>query len=425
MSFKVKKLGLDDGSEPVLSETISCHSFNGDNSMCAVCPGTNEIKIYQTNMSQKSSEIDISKWKLLHTLTEHTHLVTCIDWGAKKNRILSCSQDRNAYVWDLVDAKSSEGAKQKEKIWKPVLVMLRINRAALTCKWSPEENKFAVGTGERYLAVCHFEKENNWWISKSFKNFKSSVLDVVWHPTDNTILATTSSDCCCQVVRAYLKGVDPRPEKKVVFGEILGLWRAKGWVHSVKFSPSGTGLAFASHDSSITFIEDWQKAGSTQEKPTKTKEDDDEDDINEEEIDLNEQSTVNTDPLVQILKLPTLPIKAFIYLNETTVAGVGFNFSPVILKKEDQWVFKGLGDLGDQKKDELSRTALQKFQKSDKVGSNTDTSIKTRHKNFIHSISPLFSKDDRVNEFVTSCVDGRILLWKTADLSKVISGLKV
>ena len=34
----------------------------------------------------------------------------------------------------------------------------RINRAATCVKWSPEENKFAVGSGARLISVCYFEQ---------------------------------------------------------------------------------------------------------------------------------------------------------------------------------------------------------------------------------------------------------------------------
>ena len=83
------------------------------------------------------------------------------------------SQDRNAYVWTLTGS-----------VWKPALVILRINRAATMVKWSPNgksvmlmyveevmlmgnlvsfvENKFAVGSSARLISVCYFEKENNW-----------------------------------------------------------------------------------------------------------------------------------------------------------------------------------------------------------------------------------------------------------------------
>ena len=68
-------------------------------------------------------------------------------------------QDRNAYVWTM----------QADKKWKPTLVVLRLNRAATCVRWSPLENKFAVGSGARMVSVCYFEKDNDWWISKQIK----------------------------------------------------------------------------------------------------------------------------------------------------------------------------------------------------------------------------------------------------------------
>jgi len=60
--------------------------------------------------------------------------------------------------------------------WKPTLVILRINRAATCVRWSPFENKFAVGSGARLVSVCYFEKDNDWWVSKHIKKpFKSTV----------------------------------------------------------------------------------------------------------------------------------------------------------------------------------------------------------------------------------------------------------
>ena len=76
-----------------------------------------------------------------------------IDWAPKTNRIVTCSADRNAYVWNL----APDG-----KTWKHTLVLLRINRAATCVRWSPDENKFAVGSGARLICVCYFEAENDW-----------------------------------------------------------------------------------------------------------------------------------------------------------------------------------------------------------------------------------------------------------------------
>ena len=66
--------------------------------------------------------------------------------------VLTCSEDRNAYVWTL-----------QGKTWKPSLVLLRIDRAATCCKWSPLENKFAVGSGDKVVSVCYYDAKADWW----------------------------------------------------------------------------------------------------------------------------------------------------------------------------------------------------------------------------------------------------------------------
>ena len=66
-------------------------------------------------------------------LEEHDLLVTGIDWAPNTNRIVSCSHDKNAFVWTFVNGT-----------WKPELVLVRSNRAATAVKWSPLENKVSV-----------------------------------------------------------------------------------------------------------------------------------------------------------------------------------------------------------------------------------------------------------------------------------------
>ena len=158
--------------------------------------------------------------------------------------------DRNAYVWE----PSPSG-------WKPTLVLLRINRAATFVRWSPSEKKFAVGSGARVIAVCYFEEENDWWVSKHLKRpIRSTITSVAWHP-NSVLLAAGSTDAHARVFSSFIKGVDARPESSVwgerlpfntVCGEYLN--SSAGWVHGCAFSPSGNALAFTAHDSSITVV---------------------------------------------------------------------------------------------------------------------------------------------------------------------------
>jgi len=118
---------------PQLS-TISSHVFSPDTTKLAIA-NAETVTIYNT----KTYAVET-------TLNEHDKLVTAIDWCAAENKIVTCSQDRNAYVW------TAEGNE-----WKPTLVLLRINRAATNVKWSPNGKKFAVASGARCISVCYFE----------------------------------------------------------------------------------------------------------------------------------------------------------------------------------------------------------------------------------------------------------------------------
>jgi actin related protein 2/3 complex subunit 1A/1B len=108
----------------------------------AICPNNNEIHIYETK-----------SWTRLHVLGEHDLLVQSIDWSAVTNKIVSCSHDRNAFVWTYEDASAT---------WKPALVILRIDRAALDVKWSWDGLRFAVTSGAKCVPVCSYEHANDW-----------------------------------------------------------------------------------------------------------------------------------------------------------------------------------------------------------------------------------------------------------------------
>lgn len=135
---------------------------------------------------------------------------------------MTASQDRNAYVW-----QETPDPETGRVLWKPTLVLLRINRAATQVKWSPKEDKFAVASGARYvlwihagsrdphwlsraIAICSFDSENNWWVSKLLKKpIRSTVLSIDWHP-NNVLLTAGSADMKARVFSAFIKEVDER-----------------------------------------------------------------------------------------------------------------------------------------------------------------------------------------------------------------------
>jgi len=348
-----------------LAPCITCHAWNADGTKVALCPNNNEIHIF----TKKGNDF------VLETkLAEHDQVVTGIDWGKKSNRIVSCSEDRNAYVWKYID-----------NAWKPTLVILRINRCATDVKWSPEENKFAVASGAKCVSVCYFEEDNDWWVSKHIKKHKSTVLKVDWHP-NNCLLATASSDFKCRIFTSFIKGVDKGAPStafgaKTTFGEVCAEFdTTMGWVQSVQWSPSGTKLAFIGHDSTLCVAD-----------------------------------VSSSNPRVDTVKCEDLPFKDLLWTGEDGIVCVGHDCNPTFFQNKGGWKFQRKLDVSEAPTATESKgpSAFKKFQdKVDKGQDNAvDTKLTTKHQNTITWIVAFKKNGNAVAQYSTSGLDGNLGIW--------------
>ncbi|ATY63640.1 actin related protein 2/3 complex subunit [Cordyceps militaris CM01] len=348
---------------------IADHSFSTDHSVLAVARDTT-IELY--------GKVG-NAFKLKDELKGHDKTVTSVDIAPSSGRIVTCSQDRNALVWE----PSPTG-------YKPTLVLLRISRAATFVRWSPSETKFAVGSGDRVIAVCYFEEENDWWVSKHLKKpIRSTITSVAWHP-NSVLLAAGSTDAHARVFSGFIKGMDAKPEPSVwgerlpfntVCGEFLN--NSAGWVHAVAFSPSGDALAFAAHDSSITVV----------------------------------YPTGPDQPPRAVLTIATqlLPFKSLLWSAEDEIIAAGYDCEPFRFHGgEAGWELagtveaKGAGTGGAQREE----SALNMFRQMDLKGkTKDDTQLKTTHQNTITMIRSYESSGGRVTKFTSSGVDGRVVIW--------------
>jgi actin related protein 2/3 complex subunit 1A/1B len=348
---------------------IADHSFSSDKQTLAVARDSN-VELYQTAGN---------KFSLTDELKGHEKTVTSVDIAPNSGKIVTCSQDRNAYVWE-----------QTPSGWKPTLVLLRINRAATFVRWSPSERKFAVGSGARVISVCYFEEENDWWISKHLKKpIRSTITTLAWHP-NSVLLAAGSTDSHARVLSGFIKGVDTRPEpsawgERLPFNTICGefLNDSAGWIHGVGFSPSGDALAFTGHDSSITVV-----YPSAPEQPPRA-----------------------------MLNIPTrlLPFNCLIWNGENEIIAAGHDCEPYRFQGDESgWKLTGPieskpeGGAGSIRED----TALNMFRQMDLKGqTQADTQLKTTHQNTISTIRAYEDANGAVSKFSTSGVDGRVVIW--------------
>ncbi|KAH9005304.1 actin-like protein ARPC3 [Lactarius hatsudake] len=389
---------------------ITSHAFNADRTQVAVSLNTSDVRILSR------SGID---WTPEETLSEHDKIITSIDWAPRSNQIVTASQDRNAYVW-----QQAPDPLTGRTVWKPTLVLLRINRAATFVRWSPLEDKFAVASGARAIAVCSFDPDNNWWVAKQLKKpLRSTVLSIDWHP-NNVLLAAGSADMKARVFSAYIKDVDKRPPpsvwgEKVPFNTVCGEYSSSsgGWVHSVGFSPSGDVLAFASHDSTITVV---YPGG----------------------------------PTIYTIRSTSLPYVTLTWTSEDSLVAAGHDCQPVLFSGSPSG-WQAVGSLDDSSAPKtsggargaltgsspvgrLNSAAFNTFRNADSrgLGSSpgggsqlaTDTEIFTVHQNTITDIRPYEGAPGAVSRVSTSGVDGKLVIWDVnavSGMSTRLSGLRV
>ncbi|GAB5361583.1 hypothetical protein AAMO2058_000725300 [Amorphochlora amoebiformis] len=366
---------------------VTCMAWNKDCSMIALCPNSSEIHIYQTNGGKFKKD-----WEKTpkYILGEHTEVVSSIDWCHATNALLTCSHDRNAYVWTFDEKKDK---------WIPSLVILRINRAATMCKWSPLGNKFAVASSAKVVPICHYEEKHKWWVATTIKKHKSTVLSVAWSP-NNKFIVTGGTDYRCRIISAYQEALDPKDDphdfgkifpKQHEFGEVLAEFQvAKAWVHDVAWSPSGYRLAFLGHGSTIHFV---QLGG--------------------------------TSPEVTSLRHSGLPYLAVEFISDKAVVASGFDQNPHVYVSAEpegtEWKFEGKVDK-EEKKVKKKKTkfsaAASMFENAATRGQKAakKTAANTVHQNSIMEIYPFWDSNRKyAGTFETCGIDGVVTFW---DLSK-------
>lgn len=354
--------------------------------MLAISPNSNEIHIY--------GGCNTSNWTKMHSLTEHDLLVSGIDWSPVHNKIVSCSHDRNAFVWTFNEADNK---------WNPALVILRIERAALNVRWSLDGVRFAVASGAKCVPVCTYEGANDWWVSKMVKKkFRSTVLCVEFHPQNGQLLATGSTDFKCRIFSTFSSDVDASPnagpfESPVEFGEAYCELSALGWITALAWTPSGQTLCFAAHDSSVHFA-------------------------------TFSSSAPGNVASHQVLRYRDLPLTSITCLSETALVGGGHDFNPLVFSNTgNEWAFfdalekkkvTAAAASSDSGGFAASRALFQnKTTRGQESATESDT-LWTTHEAVITNIAAVNG-----STVSTTGMDGRVVMWNLPQLEIAMSAL--
>ena len=365
-------------------EPIAAHAWSGDGNHLAISLNNKEVQVLKKGSGA-------GKWENTATLNQHDLVVKGIDWAPKTNRIVTCSEDRNAYVWNLQD----------DGTWKQSLVLLRINRAATCVKWSPEENKFAVGSGARLISVCYFEEGMDWWVAKHIKKpIRSTITALDWHP-NNCLLAAGSSGFKVRVYSAYVKEVEEKPSAtdwgtkmpfQAMMAEFTNSPNGGGWIHSVSFSGDGNRLAWVAHDSSISVAD-----------------------------------AANGKTVTRLLT-NELPLLSCVWLSPNTIVTGGHGCLPLVYSVDGAGEITFVAKLDSEKDNAGAKkfSARDMFRERDnKGGDDTGTTLKTTHQNRIISIQILSGNKDAAEKISTSGGDGKVVVWDLRTLEKQIEGLSI
>lgn len=358
---------------------LQCHAWSGDRTTVALAHSDREVVLYSRDGGEQQGCLD-----------QHDLRVTGIDWAPRTNRIVTCSADRNAYVW----------VQQEDGSWRHTLVLLRINRAATCVRWAPGEHKFAVGSGARIISICYFEEDNDWWVAKHIKRpIRSTVTTVDWHP-NNILLAAGSTDFKVRVFSAYVKDIEPKPSAtewgaRMPFGQLMAEFSNSptggGWIHGVSFSHDGRRLAWVGHDSSIAVAD----AGMAMMK----------------------------------LKTSLLPLLTVTWVGPSSLLAAGHDCVPVLFSVDGANRISQGVKLEETRRLEVaapSNTAMRMFQNKDRTGHELlDSSLPTTHQNQIMELRILNGTKEDASAVSTSAGDGRLCFWDLQSVESQIQDLKI
>ena len=301
----------------------------------------------------------------MYTLSEHTQLISSCDWNHADDSIVTCSHDRNAYVWKF-DKDSNE--------WKKQLVLLKLDRAATYVRWSPDGKQFVCATGSKKLRICHFEESQNWWQSMTLDNKHPTSLTAEFMPDNVHVISSATDRHMKYFTTDDDEAVKCKDGKKKTLNYCLAEFSCQGWCNAVTRSPSGEWIAMTSQDSYIRFIKSDE---------------------------LTQDSPPN-----RAHNIMGLPLLSLCFISDKALIGAGFDCAPRLFVLEgDDWTDLGLIDIPEIREKAGGSGGNAFASRAAVFGGKAVTKSEGIHNNIILGVRV------KGDAFTTCSNDGKIGIW--------------
>lgn len=214
----------------------------------------------------------------------------------------------------------------------PNLCAVKELKSNLSASWNTRGDKFCVGGSSGHVFVGSYNDALNFWVALSQTEepplgkplHKASVLCTRFDPGSGRVVASASADGSVVLTSAFNEDLDhdgSGPFAGVIdeAGTVLFRLKTNIWNNTLAFSPSGSTLAFASHDCEMHFAEFTAESVSTKTKPQSKR------------VVYNGNSILTGS-----------------FISENTYIGCGHDNAPLIFKRQadGSWKFSGSLDPG-------------------------------------------------------------------------------
>ncbi|CAD8141193.1 unnamed protein product [Paramecium octaurelia] len=352
-------------------QKLVTHTWSPDGQFVALSiKNTSNADIYKVGQLEK-----VGTWQKVSTLKDASQQINVLSWSVD-NKILIGSDDRSVYVYRNIN-----------NTWSKDLVIITNEKAILSGEWAPNGQKCVVGTACHKAFVLFFEEKNNWWHNQQINCFYSSVTACRFHPSGR-VLGLGSTDQTFKLVSCVIQeNINSEDQSYTgvfkdikTFGEILVTINLNGWVNSIDFNQSGNKFAVAAHTGLI------------------------------KQYSFNNDGSLivdDEDKNASYIK-ETKPFNKIIYLNDSTLVGVGYDRKPVLLNCEPTLKFtsiieKCLAAEGEVQKSGSIAAAKQIF---------SGKGQKTEDDKFGHQTAITCVNKVSDNLISTSDVNGIINFWR-------------